>query len=487
MLLAATKVADGLTHLSRHLVSVMQCLSQKALQADGGWHYVCPYISSIALRLATSIPRHMSIFSSEATMQQWLSRALESAEGLSELITNLSEIEEHQATNFAESRILKSFTTCIESLHINEIVFENKDISITKGEGLKPDFVLYAAETQSVVIVELKNISGPTRNAGTELSAYSCEVKSLIPFLSDGDLVHVLISMEWPTLLKHYVRHEIIWQSKNLICLQPVEGTNGEIKLRILPIGMLAEDVRSFKIGQEYLGGFQVCLYDDGLCTANANRKRLDQHVEQFKSALHSMAVIGNRLNSHGFAFLWKDHSELSGAPYSITLLNFAPFQSVERFLHIDGVNGINDLPDTVGRFMRLVRDHDPEGHGNTLSKITDACTELLESICSPRVEGFTHWGALRKIMDGRAEHIAFVGWGLFGELHIEKLKEAYKNGDFVVPSTDPSLGFSVVAEIVDDDYQFIDMSYIEFPDEDDADDANENLLDDDVRSLLNM
>ena len=165
----------------------------------------------------------MSLFSSESIMQEWLSRALEGAEGLAELIVNLDALEEESASNFAASRMLQSFRTCVSSLYITQKISENENISINEGEILKPDFVLYAPETESVVIVELKNIAGPTRQAGTELAAYSCEIRTTIPFLSDGDIVHILISTEWPTLLRHFVQHEIFWQRKNLLCLQPVD------------------------------------------------------------------------------------------------------------------------------------------------------------------------------------------------------------------------------------------------------------------------
>jgi hypothetical protein len=404
----------------------------------------------------------MPIFASESKMQEWLSSALSNAAGLADLIVNLDLLKKEVASNPVESRIQQSFRTCASSLYITEKFSENENISISDVDSLKPDFVLYAPETESMIIVELKNIVGPTRQAGTELAAYSCEVKTAIPFLSDGDIVHVLISTEWPTLLKHFARHEIYWQRRNLLCMQPIKKVNGEIGLRILSLSELAEDLTSFKIGQEYLGGYQICLYDNELYSENPNRKRLDKYIEQFKSALNSMAITGNRLNSHGFAFLWKDSWSRSIAPYSITVLNFAPFQSVERFLHIDK----GEWPDIVWRFIKLVQKNTPEGHGNTLSAITESCKDLLDQVCSPQVEGFTHWGALRGIMDGRADYIAFVGWGLFGEVHLEKLRETYHNGNISCPSMSPELGFSVISEIVDESYEFIDLAYIDYDDE---------------------
>jgi len=361
-------------------------------------------------------------------------------------------------SNIMEARLLKSFRNCIDSLYINQKFAENENISINDGDILKPDFVLYAPETESMVIVELKNLAGPSRQAGTELSAYTSEIRSAIPFLSDGDVVHVLISPEWPTLLKHYVQHEIFWQGKNLICLQPVD-CDGSIKLEILGLTQLSNDATSFKISERHLGGYQMCLYDDLLYGENPDRSRLDAHIEQFKAALHAMAVAGSRVNSHGFAMLWKDRWSGSLAPYSITIMNFAPFQSVERFLHLDPL----EIPEMVKRFFLLVKENDPEGHGNAISAVTDAGERLLENVCSPRVEGFAHWGAHRKIMEHRAEHVAFVGWGLFGEALFSRLQAEYDAGNITCSINDPGLGLSVVADIVDDSYEFVDLSYLDF------------------------
>lgn len=402
----------------------------------------------------------MTLFASEKEMQDWLSSVLVDPEGLAELLSNVDAINDTKPTNLAEARVLEAIQVCLGSLYIAEKIFENENISIGSDEILKPDFVLYAPETESIVILELKNIAGPTRQAGTELAAYSCEIRSAVPFLCDGDIVHVLISTEWPTLLKHYVRHEIFWHRRNIICLQPVEE-EGEKQLRILPPDEIAEDVSSFKIGEQYLGGYQICLYDMGLYTEQRDRTRLDKYLEQFRSALLAMATVGNRMNSHGFAFLWRDNWGGSLAPYSITVLNFAPFQSLERFLHIN-----DELPKPVRRMMELVRENSPQGHGNSLSEITDACMQMVDNICNPMVEAFTDWSILKDIMNDRADYVAFIGWGRFGEEYVENLKREYKNGNFSYSAMEPKIGLQVVCDLVDAAYHFVDLTYIRFADE---------------------
>jgi hypothetical protein len=108
----------------------------------------------------------MAVFEKEAAMQAWLSSELAKASGLSDLIINIDDFEDVTPKNFAEQRLLASIRTCIESLGITEVFSENENISISDSEILKPDFVLYAPETESIVIVELKNFSGASREAG---------------------------------------------------------------------------------------------------------------------------------------------------------------------------------------------------------------------------------------------------------------------------------------------------------------------------------
>lgn len=402
----------------------------------------------------------MSLFNSESDMQAWLSSELRQAEGMADLIVNLDEFGGLVPTDFSESRLLESIRSCLASLYINRVFSENENISINDLDILKPDFVLYAPETESLVIVELKNLGGPSRQAGTELSAYTCEIRSAIPFIADGDVVNVIISSEWPALLKHYARQEIFWQRRNLICLRPVmEGENK--RLKILGLSDLSEGGATLRISERYLGGYQVCLYDNDLYSPSANRSRLKGNEEQFKTALQAMVTMGNRLNSHGFAFLWKDRWQESLAPYSITVMNFAPFQCVERFFHLES----DCVPQIIKRFIALVKENCPEGHGNTLGAVTDTAMALLKNVCSPRMEGFANWGAHREIMSRSAESLAFVGWGLFGEATFARLQKEYESGNTTCRATDPKLGFSVVSEIVDDSYQFVDLNYIDFGD----------------------
>jgi len=403
----------------------------------------------------------MSKFQNEAQIQKWLEIEIQSNEGLWECIENTNYLDKFVPKSPVENRLLESYEICAKSLPMLELISADKNISLTKSEILKPDLLLYAPETQSLVLVEIKNDYGATRNAGTELSAYAAEARSYVPFISDGDIASIVISTQWPTLLRHSVFHEIFWMSRNILCLEPVIS-NGETKLRIYPIDKLLDTSITEAVHSQYLGGYQLCLYDYGLYGDNPNRNRLDVHSPQMRAALDAMAAKGNSQKGHGFAFLWKDNWSASLAPYSITIVNFAAFQSIERFIRESGPNA--DLTEMQKKFMNIVFEHSPQGHGQGLEEIRKSGVRFLDKICSHRQEGFHSWEPLKQAMLGRPhELLAFRAWGKFSDAYHRRLVEKYDNGEHHILPDCPDLGLEVINEIVGYNHPFLDITAMDW------------------------
>lgn len=405
------------------------------------------------------------VFSSEKAMQKWLSDQFSSDYSLLDLIVNDEKFLELEPETITSRKVFESFSYSLNSLAVNSIITENANISLDKKDSLKPDFLLYAAETESIVIVEIKNSGHSTREGGTEIGAYASEIKSYVPFISDGDIVNVLISPKWPTLIKHHVFHEIFWGNRNIICLEPIE-VEGTIQLQIVDISLFEDKSIALKIGNLHLGGFHICLYDDALYGKNPDRLRLDSNIEQMKTAVNAMAVRGNIQKTHGFAFLWKDKSKISLAPYMITAVNFAPFKSIERLFH----NEEMEMTEMIEKFINIIHEYDPMGHGQSLISITEAGESFLNSFCSPRMEGFHSWNILKETMLRRSDLISFHAWGIFGEVFTDALLTEYQNGNLNTKADDPNLGLAVIDELVWSDYNFIDLAYVDFFDDDEDD-----------------
>lgn len=255
----------------------------------------------------------------------------------------------------------------------------------------------------------------------------------------------MIVSSEWPTLLRHYVFNEIIWQQKNMIGLTVVDAPDGPM-LEIIDPSIIAEAELSLSLTSNQLGGYQLCLYDDQLYNGG-DYNRMKVYENQMRTALHAMASKGNSMKAHGFAFLWRHCFEVGPAPYNITVLNFAPFQS-------PGLAGVDlrfPKNEMATRLVEIIRDHDPEGHSYALDAITEYGCRFLKDICNPLPEGYQNWEYLKPLIFKNSDALAFVGWGFFGELFFNYLEKEYSDTefDFDHDPTDPLLTIAMINQIV--------------------------------------
>lgn len=340
---------------------------------------------------------------------------------------------------------------------------DNSNISAKKGEVLKPDFILYDAETQSVIILELKAKKAPTREAGTETNAYAAELRSYFPLMAQGDMIIVVVSEEWPPLLRHYISNEVFWLQNKVIGLKPVME-NGEIRLQADPISEYMTEDYVFPVSERHVGGYELCLYDNSLYDRRLPRlprSRLDDFVPQMKSALCAIAARGASHRGHGFGFLWKDTAKASLAPYHITLGTFATFQSLEQILFT-----AEEYSSFTRVALEMIKNNNPTGHGQSLDDIMEVGRQYTRHFSDPRTELYASWRPLRNSMIGRCELVSFQAWGTFQEMFFDRLQRAYIIGAAVPPHDDPLLGLSVVDEMVSLEKQPLDLSYLQLEDD---------------------
>lgn len=398
----------------------------------------------------------MAIFKNETEMQLWLeSHMEEDMEGLGSLIYDFESIDNFIPSNQIEKKLQDSYLNCLPSLLLAEIITRNENISSSKGDILKPDILAYGVERESLILIELKNLAGPTREAGTELAAYSGELKGYLSHLSDGDIINVVISSHWPTLLKHYIFNNIVWQNKNMICLEPCIIDN-KIMLKPLDLMILLQAEVPTTFGLDHLRGYHVCLYDYSQYSENRTPTKLHSQIDVIKSSLSRMASEGEKGNSHGFLILSKEIAGFGLAPYMITLVNVAPLSSIERYFHSDDIKSHEDLPFIGQKLYDIYTYHEPLGLGANTSKIYRSGKEYLKKICTPEIESLNTWSVLRQEINNiRTEAIYFESWGMFKEKSIDILFKKYELGDYSQNLNSISLGFEVINELVDEEYEF--------------------------------
>ena len=136
--------------------------------------------------------------------------------------------------------------------------------------------------------------------------------------------------------------------------------------------------------------------------------------------------------------------------------MNFAPFQSLERLFH-EGSFTPNMMTE---KFIQIIQDHAPEGHGYSLETISKYGERFLKNICSVRTEGFNTWEIHRRDISKNSELLSFFGWGIFGELYADKLLQKYNSGENTIQSDNPQLGIELIDGLVDINYDFINLHY---------------------------
>jgi hypothetical protein len=389
------------------------------------------------------------VFKCEKDMQIWLSNLFAKGCCLAEIVINyedfIGNIRHENYPDSSHQKIIHSFKHCLNSFENHEVLAEDVNISLDSGDILRPDFLLYSPKVESILIVELKNIKGPTRQAATEIGAYAAEIRSYLPFLADGDLVNVIISTEWPTLLSHFIYNEIVWLNKYIICLEPIRNGD-EIALKILDPFIIFKEQMIPSISANQLGGYQICLYDEQIYLGG-DYMRLEEYEDSMLVALHAMSAKGNSLKAHGFAFLWRHCFDVGLAPYNITVINFASFQTPKLTLR----NLAMEKSDFGNRLKKVVRDHRPEGHSSTLDIISDYAEIFLKGFCSPRVEGYSNWKTLKPRIFTDTDAIAFVGWGIFQDCLFDRLGAMPKHDEAGIrfESTDPLFAIEMLNEMI--------------------------------------
>lgn len=380
------------------------------------------------------------LFNDEAEMQAWLKSIIKGDnQAFDALVSNSAYLENFRPRSYAEEKFLESYNLAWGALTYVEILTADINISLTKTEVLRPDFILYDQEKESIVIVELKNRAQATREAGTEIGAYAAAIRKYMPLLADSDIVNVIISSTWPPLLRHFVFNEVVWLGRSVICMEPtIENENQ--RLRIKDIRSFTATEHAVKIPMDALGGHVI-----GLECLSQTDESLSKHVPRMRLAGTAMARKGTALRSHGFAFLWETND--AHAPYCFTLINVAPLLDLG---HLTAQDPPYSPVNVFAKELRqVVRDHGPGGHTRSLSLIDKHARMFLKSWCKPVSEAYCDWESLEQdIRDYKVKMLGFYPWGVFADVFHHKLAHRILKGQNVT-FDHCNVGYEVISELV--------------------------------------
>ena len=303
---------------------------------------------------------------------------------------------------------------------LEQISTSSASISLDRSERLFPDLLLCNPDCGVFILLELKRSGQTARETITELLAYEHEIRNHLPFLSNLDVCHVIVSTEFTPLLDHAVAGLVTWESKQVLCLQASQN-EAEIKLQVhIP--------RSWtSIGQRPLPADSIstavlCLYEDDEVQVNDEIPLL----RAANMAIDMIAREGDRSNSHGFVMLWEDawYGEMFQARFNLSIGVVNPFSfvpaAVESGFLTPEQSPLANYVMTGQHYLELCPDDSVHG------TVCEKAIHLLKEQCRPMWERFSSWDhdraptrsedALVLGLNHRAIPVRFEFWGSLGD-----------------------------------------------------------------------
>ncbi len=333
-------------------------------------------------------------------------------------------------------RIAEAAGHVLSRLHSLEPVSKStRSLSLAGGESMYADLLYCSAEYATFVLLELKVGKQTPRQVVTELLAYEQEIMNHCPFLSQDDLVFVVIGTDFRTTIDHALAGMMTWSRRKILCLRA--DLNGDsVRLRVhLPKAWSP-------VGQGILPAGAVATAD--LCFYPKEDLTTEQIEMLAMTAMDLIVREADRTGTHGFVMLWDDamYPEVARCPIALTVGIVNPF----AFLS-EAVNAGILSPDRTAVQKYLLGCHKYEdlasAHNWTRSVGKNAIL-YLERWCDPAWEGLSTWHALRStdrvhgpahLLERRAMPRAFEFFGVVGE-HVREITARTTLRSAFIPST---------------------------------------------------
>lgn len=309
----------------------------------------------------------------------------------------------------------------LDRLHVLQPVSTStSSISLDRSERLFPDLLLCNPERSVLILMELKRSGQTARETITELLAYEHEVRNHLPFLSNLDICHVIVSTEYTPLLDHSIAGLVTWESKQILCLE-VSETAGDFALQVhIPSSWTSIGQRP--LPADSISTAVLCLYEEDENQGNDERNLL----LTANTAVDLIAREADRANSHGFIMLWEDswYGGMSQTRFNLTIGVVNPYSfvpaAVEAGFLSPSQSPLTDFVMTDERYLELCPDDSVHG------RVCEKAIQILKEHCNPMWERFCSWDRDRSpirtedaVMLGlnhRAIPLRFEFWGALGD-----------------------------------------------------------------------
>jgi len=285
--------------------------------------------------------------------------------------------------------ILKSLKSELNVVNGNEI----NNISMEHYNRLYPDILLYSPIYNKYIICELKRSSKAEREAITELLGYFLEVKNHLPLSNNSDIMLVIISTEFNTLLLHSAA-SVLLQDIPILCLKPVIQDEQLLGFKILDPDVWT-NMDNSTIKKQFFEGITLSLY------GKENKIVQDEDVvSDMLLACEYLTDDANRIRSNGFCIAWKSFkgngiSSQIKTEYFITIFTINPYKLYrENFLD-------SKKKDILSKHINQIF-CESENWCDDFSTFTENAEAFLEQNYSPQFESpydfKSFWQMLQRI-----------------------------------------------------------------------------------------
>ena len=242
----------------------------------------------------------------------------------------------------------------------NELVILNgefiQNISLEKKQQLYPDLLLYNKSNGKYIVGEIKRSREAERQAVTELLGYELEIKNHLPLTSNSEILMILISFDYSTLLQHSIE-SLILDHKPIICLLPVM-TNGEFE----HFDIFCPDCwtnTNYALLDEK--AFQGTTYSiNNKYNNEYGDKSIEELIDISETAIEYIRGNCEKYKQHGFSLMWISNDPSQVCVFiTIFLINpyYLFYNSSNRIIKNPLVDNINDNLDQLHRMNYSVTD----------------------------------------------------------------------------------------------------------------------------------
>lgn len=392
-------------------------------------------------------------FGKEQHVQDWLESVIAGDE-LSDVIIGADKVREslagYESPEFKPpfpidylTRLgnLRAAQHVLGSLNTLELVSKNnRSISREKGESLFVDLLYCTRASSRFILFEIKNQDGSAREAVTEIMAYEQEALNHMPFSSANDVMMVIVSRDFSTLLDHAVTGLNSWSRRRVLCLRFEDGEESPRLVVHIPTAWSA-------IGQKGLNA-------NGIVTARLSftpSPDLDEDdIHAVCSTAASLMVReAERSGGSGFAIVAYNHlyPSLAASPYLILVGVVNPFSFLQRaqsegFLE-NSRSLISDYILSDGRTDEL------SAYWAWLSCDGGAAVEYLKGYGSPEWALGQGWEGIRNIerwrypgltLDRHIMPVSVDFWGVLGDYARDAVRHVDRMRNFMSSCARPGM-----------------------------------------------